>query len=146
MKQILQSMFGIDLWSNIYESIFEEILLGINLPVKQAFESSLWNRSFKHFWNHWSLKQFCNQSVLESVFEANSLWINLGRNPLMKQSLKQSLNMHSSDHALLLRRLDPLERSRLNQSVLESIFEAIVDEPIFEEIRCWSNRWSNLWI
>jgi hypothetical protein len=34
-------MFGIDLWSNIYESIFEEILLGINLSVKQAFESSL---------------------------------------------------------------------------------------------------------
>jgi hypothetical protein len=50
--------------------------------------------------------------------------------------MKQSLNMHSSDHAILLRRLDPLERSRLNESVLESIFEAIVDEPIFEEIRC----------
>jgi hypothetical protein len=54
----------------------------------------------------------------------------------MKQSLKQSLNMHSSDHATLLRRLDPLERSRLNQSVLESIFKAIVYEPSFEEIRC----------
>lgn len=54
----------------------------------------------------------------------------------MNQSLKQSLNMHSSDHAILLRRLDPLERSRLNQSVLESIFEAIVYEPIFEEICC----------
>jgi hypothetical protein len=34
-------MFGIDLWSNIYESIFEEILLGINLSLKQAFDSSL---------------------------------------------------------------------------------------------------------